>query len=149
MVFDSMENLFRYEFISPYYKQIKDFLDQIDLNHFENKKLQLADKLSVICSSYYSGEKDVIETHDHVHDVVILLEGKELVNTSVRSAGPKVLAPYDKEKDTTYYSDISVLTQVHLQKGYFLIFGPDDVHQPYLIDGEKTFCKKVTFKIEL
>ncbi len=142
MIYDKLKNLSDYPQISKHLSAIISFLK--DLQFDENQTIIINDKLKALLTIYQSGSKDIIESHDKYLDLVILLKGQEKINTGHKG---KIKTAYDSQKDITIYDSLDIEKTIHLRPQHFLIFFPEDIHQPYLIDEYSCLCKKVTFKI--
>ena len=63
--------------------------------------------------------------------------------------GLREKAPYNPEKDVTFYEDDKAGTEYLLKAGDFVVVYPDDVHMPKVRSGEPCRVKKAVVKVRI
>jgi len=108
-----------------------------------------SDRAFALCSSYQTRDPGTFEPEAHRKylDVQYLISGQETILwTPLDETGPEV-APYDANKDITFYQRNARSRPIELGAGHFAIFFPLDAHQPGChVDGPGA-VKKVVVKI--
>jgi biofilm protein TabA len=86
------------------------------------------------------------EAHRKYLDIQVLIEGEERMGFAPLSSVKEVI-PYNEEKDIAFYRGSGDF--VTLGKGQFVIFMPQDAHQPCIQKGLPGYVKKVVIKVLL
>ncbi len=87
--------------------------------------------------------EQVLEKHKKYIDLQYIISGSDKIGWKFYDKNFKVLKRYNSKKDIAFYSDTPD-TFIHLKKGEFAIFFPEDTHAP--LCGEKS-VKKCIVKI--
>lgn len=86
------------------------------------------------------------ETHENYIDVQYVISGEEIITVTTRDSLSE-RAPYNAEKDVTFYCDDKRGTDILLKAGDFVVVFPDDVHKPKVMNGKPCSVKKAVAKI--
>jgi len=146
MVIDTLENLKRYENLSPLFKKVVEFCKANDLAKLENGKHEIegADLFVNITDARGRDMMEaVIETHKRMIDIQIPLSGDETFGYTPLENLPE--AEYNDQKDITKYEGPAE-SYITCHPGMFAIFFPEDGHAP-CISTEPTIHKAI-FKLK-
>lgn len=88
------------------------------------------------------------ETHENYLDIQYVIEGEEVVTVTTRD-GLREKAPYNPEKDVTFYENDKQGDDCLLKAGDYVIVYPNDVHKPKAMNGKPSFVRKAVAKIKL
>ncbi len=148
MIGDRFEYLSQYPQLTKISVLITEYLQSVDIEEFNIGKFRIINGLYAIHTEYDTIRKreSVSETHDNFYDLVIILSGEEKIYIDSRNECKQKRA-YDAENDITLYQGKCERITVKLRSGYFVLFGPNDVHRPYCHLKSKSHIKKITFKI--
>jgi len=107
------------------------------------------DELYAIVSSYRPAPKETprYESHDRYIDIQCIIAGSEY-QWYVPREQLTVSAPYQKEKDITFYQYDGTGNRLHLTEGSFAIYFPQDAHLPAMEDGCAEECTRIVVKIK-
>lgn len=146
MILDSIANSGAYESLHPDFKKAFDYIKANDFTHTAPTKICLEeDKLYVIIAELAGKQREeaLIETHIKFIDIQIPIVGTETMGWIRKSSCKKETAPYNEEKDITFYEDRPT-SYFDVVNGDFVIFFPEDGHAPGIGDGA---IKKIIIKI--
>lgn len=148
MIYDKIENINRYMGLSP----------QLDagLRFLQELREDIAPGRHELGGNYANVDEYVtkqvneagFEAHRKYIDIQYLIHGEERV--LVRHLDElDCTVPYDEGRDVAFYrhSDERAV-EVTLGRGAFVVFFPDDAHEPQLAIGEPKAVKKVVVKVE-
>ena len=88
------------------------------------------------------------ESHENYIDVQYVISGEEVMVVTTKD-GLREKAPYNPEKDVTFYEDDKAGTEYLLKAGDFVVVYPDDVHMPKVRSGEPCRVKKAVVKVRI
>ena len=148
MIHDLLENSANYECLHPRFKQAFDFLKTVDLSKLPLGVVELDGKNLFFNLQEVEGKTIKtarMETHDRYIDIQIPISGTELMGWTARKNLKQMTEKYDAEKDITFYADEAAYT-IKAQPSEFVIFFPEDGHQPGIGDGK---WKKIVFKVKV
>lgn len=146
MIVDTLQNLEKYVALNPLLKEVVSFLAEHDLNELEDGKhaIQGNDLFVNITTAHGKTiDEAAFETHKKMLDIQIPLDNEETYGYLPLENLPN--ADYNEEKDITKYSGAVASTYVTCQPGEFVIFAPQDGHQPCIGTGE---IHKAIFKVK-
>lgn len=147
MILDSLNNTAKAERLHPLFKKAFDYVKTTDFSKMEDGKYELdGTKLYVSVASITGKEKEnaSIETHNKYIDIQLPLLGVEKIGWKAGSELKEVSAPYNEEKDITFYIDRpSAYTKIY--PGQFVIYFPEDGHAPGIGVGA---IRKVIVKVQ-
>ena len=148
MVYDLLENSARYENLHPRFKQAFDFLKTADLADLPLGIIELDGK------NLYANVQEIegktpdlarMETHEQYIDIQVTVSGMEWMGWIARKNLKQVAEEYNAEKDMTFYDD-KTANLIRVQPSEFVIFFPEDGHQPGIGDGK---WKKIIVKVKI
>jgi YhcH/YjgK/YiaL family protein len=142
-----LENLERYISLNPLFAEVAAFLGTHDVNALEVGKTELKGKelvLNVSLTAPKKKEEAKLETHEEYIDIQIPLSGVELMGYAARKDCLPANAPYNAEKDITFYEGTAE-TYVAVKPGMFAVFFPQDGHAPGI---SPVGVKKIIIKVK-
>lgn len=147
MIIDKLENIGKYASLNPLFAQAVEFIKSHDLNSLETGKMELDGKdlrVNVSQTKPKTKEEAKLETHRDFIDIQIPVSGTEVMGYTATSDCRPADAPYNAEKDITFYEGLAE-SYIIVKPGMFAIFFPQDGHAPGITpDG----VKKVIFKVK-
>lgn len=146
MIVDTLQNLEKYVSLNPLFGDVVDFLKNHDLGKLEDGRHPIkGDDLYVNIDTTVGKTTDeaMFETHRKMIDIQIPLGGEETYGYLPLEKLPE--AVYDEEKDITKYPGAKASCFVTCRPGEFVLFAPQDGHQPCICKGE---IHKAIFKIK-
>ncbi|PUZ29965.1 YhcH/YjgK/YiaL family protein [Chitinophaga costaii] len=150
MILDTLANAQRYEGLGPKFVKAFEYLRQTDFNLVEKGKYPIAgDDIFVIVNEYdtvdAAGEQ--MESHKKYIDVQYVAAGVERIGHDfLENKTPS--KPYDEASDYMLFAAPPAFFTV-LEKGWFAIFFPTDLHMPNLRVAGPVGVKKVVIKISV
>ncbi|MBO4812232.1 MAG: YhcH/YjgK/YiaL family protein [Prevotella sp.] len=147
MIIDALDNLSLYETLNPLFGEVVEFLKNNNLAKMEAGKHAIkGDDLFVNIQHAKGRTPDtaVLETHRQMIDIQIPLDGPETFGFTPLGHLPE--APYDAEKDISFYPDLMAESFIDCQPGMFAIFFPQDGHAPCITFAPE--IKKAIFKVK-
>lgn len=148
MIVDALDNLELYFPEVPKLQVVTEVMDKGDVYDKPDGSYQTKDpKVRYLISSYEtsSGEKPY-EIHRRSTDVLVILQGTELVSETWREAAKDADAPYDKEADVQYTTGEPVCV-CKAGEGRFFVFLPGEPYRTGVSIGLPAKNKRVLFKI--
>jgi len=148
MIHDLLENSTNYECLHPLFKQAFDFLKTADLSDLPLGITELDGKNLFINVQEVEGKTpDVarMETHDQYIDIQVPVSGTEFMGWMARKNLKQATGEYNAEKDVCFYAD-NAEYMIKAQPSEFVIFFPEDGHQPGIGDGK---WKKIIVKVKI
>jgi YhcH/YjgK/YiaL family protein len=146
MVHDLLENSKQYEVLHPRFKQAFDFLKTADLANLPLGIMELDGKNLYVNVQEINGRTpDLVpmETHEQYIDIQVPISGTEKMGWIARKNLKHQTEEYNPEKDVAFYVD-KTENLVQVQSSEFVVFFPDDGHQPGIADGK---LKKLIVKV--
>lgn len=147
MIIDSIENLSKYVQIPA---KIADFLTNLDVDTQVGRyELGNGNYVNVEIYQTKSVNEAKFEAHKDYIDIQMLLCGEEKIFFHSLD-GLVEIAPYNKEKDITFYSDDIVGDYVTLNGKNFVLIYPHEAHAPQCcVDSLSKEVKKVVAKLKV
>ena len=147
MIKDRLEHASSYYGISENLKKGFEWLKNNDMQNIMDGKYVIdGDKLFANVQSYNTKEDAPLEGHRKYIDIQYMIKGVEKIGV-VDYKNCSTIENYNEEKDIEFLkSNIESDYQI-LQEGDFLVFFPQDAHQPALDYNKKRFVKKVIVKV--
>ena len=146
MIIDALNNLKDYVVMNPLFKDVVDFINNIDLSKQEPGIVKIkGDDLyaNFTLASGKTPDQAKLETHDKMIDIQIPISTKETMGYIPREKLKE--SEYNVQKDITFY-DEKPESFITVNIGEFAIFFPQDGHAP-CISQEETI-QKVIFKVK-
>ncbi|KAA6344742.1 Toxin-antitoxin biofilm protein TabA [termite gut metagenome] len=148
MIIDTLDNLEKYVSLNPLFAEAAKYVETHDLNLLEPGKIELRGKdLIVIIAKITpktNGEAK-LETHYEYIDIQIPLSGVEIMGYTAKKDCMPANAPYNKEKDVTFFDGLSD-SYIAVKPGMFAIFFPQDGHAPGISSVE---VKKAIIRVKV
>lgn len=149
MIKDKLENAKTYYGISEKLKQGFEWLKKSDLvNIADGKYLIDGEKLFANVQSYDTKDDAPYEAHRKYADIQYMIKGVEKVGVTHYSNCSTEIE-YNPEKDIEFLRCDICDSFETLEEGDFLVFYPQDAHQPSLNPDKKLNVKKVIVKVEI
>lgn len=147
MIKDKLEHAGTYYGISARLKQGFEWLKNNDMvNMPDGKYIIDGDKIFANVQSYDTKDDAPFEGHRKYIDIQYMIKGTEKVGVT-DYLNCSATEEYSDEKDIEFLkSNVESDYQI-LQEGDFLVFFPQDAHQPALDYNKKRFVKKVIVKV--
>jgi YhcH/YjgK/YiaL family protein len=146
MILDLLENSARYEILNPRFKQAFDFLKTADLAGLPLGIMELDGKNLFVNVQEIDGRTPNLipmETHEKYIDIQVAISGTELMGWIARKNLKLMTEEYNADKDVAFYND-KTTNLIHVQPSEFVIFFPEDGHQPGIVEGKH---KKLIVKV--
>jgi YhcH/YjgK/YiaL family protein len=150
MIFDNVKNASLYSNISSNLKAALNYMQNNDLNSFENGRFEIADgNVTVIIKKGYNTKEEEQckwESHQKYIDIQYLLEGQEQIGYC-KTLDMEVKVPYDEETDKILYHNCDKHFKTKLEPGDFIILFPDDSHKTLIAGDKVTTNNKAVIKV--
>ena len=146
MIVDTLDNLEKYVSLNPLFSEVVEFLKKNDLSQLGEGKHFIKDKdlfVNITTAHGKTIDEAVFETHKEMLDIQIPLDNEETYGYLPLENLPE--AEYNADKDVTKYPGAVASTYITCQPGEFVIFFPQDGHQPCIGTGD---IHKAIFKIK-
>ena len=149
MIKDKLTNAATYYGISARLKQGFEWLKNTDLENIADGKYLIdGESLFANVQSYETKDDAPYEAHRKYADIQYMIKGVEKVGVTHYSNCSTDIE-YNREKDIEFLQcDVCDSFQI-LEEGDFLVFYPQDAHQPSLNPDKKLNVKKVIVKVEI
>jgi YhcH/YjgK/YiaL family protein len=148
MIIDSLENAYKYLDLHKSFAKAFQFINNTNFKTVEAGKYPI-DGVNVHAAvSEKEGVKAAdakYEAHNLYIDIQVCPIGTETIGWRPRQKCKNVKAPYNPEKDVTFY-ETAPDTLFQLNAGQFVIFFPEDVHGPMIGEG---LIKKLVVKVKI
>lgn len=149
MIYDRIDRLKLYSFLSPLISDLDLFISRNDLTALDSGEHKISgEDLFVRVMEYetVTGDASVYECHRDYLDLHLILEGHEGIACLVDDNLP-VSREYSKENDTVLFEGNAGKKQ-HLGPGDFLLLFPHEAHAPSLaISSVPEKVRKAVFKL--
>ena len=138
----------KYDFNSPQFQTAIAFLERSDIRALPDGWIELENGVRASIQRYQTAPQEMLsyESHDRHIDIQYLVDGIEWLGCADRS-GMTVKTPYQAADDVTLYEAPSLHGGVLLHGGEYVIFTPEDAHQPRCQAGESCAVLKIVIKI--
>lgn len=146
MILDSIQNIGLYESIHPRFQKAFSFLTQTNLSLLPPGKYELDGTnlfVNVVEATGKTAETALLETHNLYIDIQVPVEADETFGWKVAKDLKDIKAPYNIEKDITFFTD-KATNYIKVQPNEFVVFFPEDGHQPCIFEGKQ---KKIIVKV--
>lgn len=149
MIFDTISNFEKYKSIIPHQQKIIQFVnDVIDKKtNLETDKIEIdGDSVFALINRYQTKEKNVWEAHKKYIDIQWMIYGNESI-LFANSHDLIVSNPYDEINDYMILKGTG--DKLTLSEDKFVMFFPDDAHQPGLITNKPEDIIKIVIKVKI
>ncbi|HEX5555243.1 MAG TPA: YhcH/YjgK/YiaL family protein [Chitinophagaceae bacterium] len=147
MIIDTLDNYAQYTALHENFQAAFDFIRDQQLDLMETGKYPIAEPQLHAAVSAKNGVKAAdakFEAHDRHIDIQVCISGTEQMGWKSRNTCSHPQAPYNAEKDVTFFDDRPDM-YFQLKEGQFVIFFPEDVHAPMIGDG---MIRKMVVKVK-
>ena len=148
MILDSLKNGQKYASVHPRFKKAFDYLQSVDLAALPTGKIELEGTDLVVNVVDITGKTEAaakMETHNNFIDIQIPIGAVETMGWIAGSNMQEVTDAYNADKDVTFYADKATVF-VNVQPYEFVIFFPEDGHQPCISEGT---YRKIIVKVRV
>lgn len=146
MIIDSLENLEKYVSLNPLFAEVVEFLKKNKWEDIEDGRHSIKGDDVFVNVSTMKGkypEEAAMEYHRKMIDVQVPISGDETYGYKPLADLPPM--EYKEEKDMAKLDGVFSQTYVHVKKGQFAIFFPQDGHAPGI--SELPEFRKAIFKV--
>lgn len=147
MIKDELRNCETYFGLSNNIKKGFEWLINTDLKNIKDGRYYIdGENVFANVQTYLTKEDAPFEGHRKYIDIQYMIKGSEKIGLA-RYKDCKTTENYNAEKDIEFLSCESNYWHETLKEGEFLVFYPQDAHQPALDFGDKKEVKKVIVKV--
>lgn len=149
MIKDSLQNAEIYYGLSKRMQQAFEWLKNNDLENMSDGKHYIdGEHIFANVQTYFTKDIAPFEGHRIYADIQYMINGREKIGvTNYKNCS--TTEEYNKEKDIEFLKCNSGSVVQELNEGEFMIFYPQDAHQPALNYDSKKQVKKVIVKVEI
>lgn len=149
MILDTIENAQLYMNISNELKKGFEYLINTDLQALDPGFHEIIGKdiFALVSEFETQGPENCrLEAHRNYADIQYIVSGREAIGFAPLK-DQKITTPYTSERDIVFFDGET--TPLILETGTFVVFFPQDVHQPGMqVEGPEK-VKKVVIKVKL
>ncbi len=145
MILDRLENASRYFEVVPRFDQVMNWLAVTDVSSLPagTEVLEKGKLFVKVLDVNGKLEEDCLfETHNEFIDIQIPITGAESMGWKAKEACHHVDKPYDASIDMALYRE-KATTMANVQPGEFIVFFPEDAHQPGIADPNANYRKLI------
>lgn len=151
MIIDVLKYSEIYYSISPFFEKAFEFIRKFEEEQLNDGKYDIkGDDIYAFVMSYDQKKDTEInwETHDRYIDIQYIAEGEEIIYyTELQNLITET--PYDREKDIEFHKLAGTKIPLHMKKGDFAIFFPQDGHAPGYAVSEPLKGRRVVIKVKI
>ena len=149
MIKDKLANAHTYYGLSDRMHKAFEWLKNNDLvNMPDGKHLIDGEHIFANVQTYLTKDDAPYEGHRKYADIQYMIKGREKVGlTDYKNCS--IIEEYDTDRDIEFLKNDSKDNYQILEESDFLVFYPQDAHQPALDLDEKLMVKKVIVKVEI
>ena len=147
MILDSLKNSAMYEGLHPRFKTAFDFVKNTDFSKLEPGIIEVDGKNLFVNFAEGVGktsETAKMETHNAYIDIQIPFTSVETMGYIPAVDLKEPMDAYNAEKDITFFKD-KATAFVNVVPGQFVVFFPEDGHQPGICEGA---FRKIIVKVK-
>lgn len=148
MILDTLENADAYFACVPGFEQFMQFFNHNDLLALPACKIKLDGDDLIVNINDFVGKKSEdcrMEAHKEYIDIQIPLEEEEQMGWKPACDCQLITSEYNEQKDVEFYAD-KATTLFTVPADHFVVFFPEDAHQPGIAEGKK--YRKIIVKIK-
>lgn len=147
MIIDLIQNCEKYYLLHPRFKAAFEFILKTDFSKMACGKYEIdGNNIYANVEEYITKGVSRPEYHKKYIDIQLLASGKELIGYLPKS-DLIIDDGYDEKKDLGFGQGVP--DYVNMKKGMFVIFFPEDAHQPCMKVGDPKTVKKVVVKVKI
>ena len=149
MIIDRLENSGKYINSHKGFAESFAFLEKAVAENLPVGRYEIdGDNVFAFIQEYTSKLESSFETHKNYIDIQFIVSGIEVMKATDIS-NLKETAPYNPERDVTFYEDYDKATVGVVEEGMYGIFFPWDAHKPGLaFGGNPDAVKKIVVKVK-
>ena len=147
MIKDKLNNAYTYYSLSENIKLSFEWLKNNNLDTLNDGKYEISENIYANVQTYETKDEALFEAHKKYIDIQYMIKGKENVGIANLS-DCLCVEKYGIERDLEFLSTKKSDT-LTLNEGEFLIFYPQDAHQPSLKIRQNEIVKKVVIKVHI
>jgi YhcH/YjgK/YiaL family protein len=149
MIIDILQNARLYQGLNEKFRKAFDYLQETDFSDMQ-KGIYTVDGDNIFAIVNEFETKDKRECKAEVHrkhiDIQYIVRGAELIGYAPFTT-QKPVVDYDEAHDVALF--VELVSFIKLEAGMFVIFYPNDLHQPEVREFEPVLVKKVVVKIKI
>lgn len=149
MIYDTLQNLSRYETLSSNFATAVQYLRTTDLSKLPHGHTEIAgDRVFLNHFDYTTAVRTpetLFEAHEEYLDLHIVLSGQEVMAL----APTELLNEQEREEDDSILYTGNETYRISLQVGQFALVYPGEGHMPKLVCGTPSRVDKIVVKIAI
>lgn len=149
MIYDTLQNLSRYETLSPNFAAAAHFLQSTDLSQLPPGHTEInGNQVFLNHFDYTTAVRtpdSLFEAHEQYLDLHIVLQGMEVMAI----APTEHLLEHSREEDDSILYTGNETYRIPLLVGQFVLVYPGEAHMPKLINGTPSHVDKIVIKIAI
>ena len=152
MILDTLDNASRYKGIHPGIDQVLEAAKAYTADNYSNGRVVLdGDNVFMNMASYETHPTDqaVFEAHKQYVDVMVMVEGTEIIYVKSTGALTRVYQEYNPEAEVLLADFDTDATAVRLETGSFVVLFPQDAHSPACHADGPVNVKKIIGKVRI
>jgi len=151
MIADTLDQIHRYQTLSPRFPAAVEFLKHLPADIALGRHDIDGDHCFALVQSYTTKPlaQAKFEAHRKYIDIQFIQAGREVLLWSPLAALTQVTQPYVEEKDVVFFATPPQVTPVSLGAGEIAIFFPEDGHAPGIECGGAAEVCKVVIKVQV
>ena len=149
MILDRLDNAGFYTTINDRLKRGFEYLAATDLNALEpgSHKIEGRDLFALVSEFETKAPEECRpEAHQNYADIQYIVYGEEAIGYAPLN-DQEITTPYQVDRDILFFN--AETTPLVLEQGMFVVFFPQDIHQPGMQVKEPGKVKKVVVKVKL
>ncbi|MBF0479648.1 MAG: YhcH/YjgK/YiaL family protein [Candidatus Omnitrophica bacterium] len=151
MIFDQIQNLKYYNKIIPQVLSIQEFIARTDCLSLPAGEIEICGRDLFVRTNEYMTEPQGakrFETHQLYADVQYVVYGTEMMGFCVEKHLNE-LTLYEPPNDIQFFKTPAQVTDIIVHEGNFVVFFPQEAHQPGCMYQKPARVKKLVFKIRM
>ena len=152
MIVTKLENIRNYASLNPNFPRAFDALEQLFGEPFAKGRHDVdGDKIFVNALEYTTKapEESLMEAHRAYVDVMLMVEGEEIIGARDVDALEELTMEYDPKGDALLAKLAPGYQVVHMKRGTVCILFPEDAHAPGMNESGPCAVKKFVEKVAL
>lgn len=151
MIFDTLENAYRYAGLNENIDRVLEIAKTIKAEDYETGKIEINENAYIGKGAYETHPIDtaVMEAHQKYVDVMIMVEGEETIYVKPTSQLANIYKPYDPAIEALLADFEPQATPIRLTAGSFVVLFPGDAHSPGCNTETSHAVKKMIGKVRI
>ncbi|MCQ2436869.1 MAG: YhcH/YjgK/YiaL family protein [Clostridia bacterium] len=152
MIFDTIENAKCYAGLNARVDAALAYAKDITPENFPTSQVILdGDNLFVNAANYATHDETdaMFEAHRKYIDVMVMIEGEELIYVKPTARLTEITSPYTEENEAVLAKLDDDATPVHMTPGCVCVLMPQDAHAPGCAVTESMKIKKLICKVKI